>query len=141
VTASFLVAPTMFHMLPRQTAGQVMGTIFGHYYLMGMVLGLIALAATVLLGMRGGWHRSRWLTVVLLVAMVAAAGHSRYAIAPQIIEVRGQMWQAPEGSDDAGKLHAQMDRLHHLAVALNGAMLLMGLVLIGLDARREKQHD
>ncbi len=129
----------MFRLLPRESAGSVMGTIFSNYYLMGMVLGAIALAAAVGLGLRNGWGRMRLITIVMLLAMIAAAGHNRYNIAPKIIEVRGEMWQVEKGTEAAKTLRGRMDDLHHLAVGLNGAMLLVGIFLIGVESRRERK--
>lgn len=142
VAVSFLVAPTAFRLLPRESAGSVMGAVFGGYYLMGVVLGLVALAAVVALAARSRWDAGRWAAVLLLAGMIAAAAHNRWNVAPRIIDARGQLWQAQSGgADGTGALRERLDQLHHVSVMLNGAMLLMGVALIGLEARRENRLE
>lgn len=140
VSVSFLVAPTAFRLLPREAAGSVMGIVFTSYYVMGVVLGLVALACVVALALRSRWDFGRKAAVLLLLAMVAAAGHNRWNVAPKIVAVRAQLWSAPAEADTQA-LRARMDGLHHVSVMLNGAMLLMGIALIGLEARRENRLE
>jgi len=140
VLVSFVVAPTVFRNLPRQTAGEVMGKVFGGYYSLGIGLGLLALIALVLLTLRSGWSRPVIISVCLLVVMLASAGHVRYRIMPELMDVRAQVWAAADGAD-VSALRGRLDRLHHQSVRLNGAMLLIGIGLTFLAARRENQLE
>lgn len=138
VAVSFLVAPTVFGSLPRKVAGQVMGQVFSGYYVLGLVLGLIALAALVALAMSGGWSRDRVAAAVLLVLMVAGAGYARARLVPAVLEARDAVYAAPEG---APVDRARLDRLHHLSVGLNGGVLLCGLTVLVLGAVRDQRLE
>jgi len=140
VLISFVVAPTVFRNLPRQTAGEVMGKVFAGYYSLGIGLGGVALIALVLLALRCGWSKSVVISAALLVVMLASAGHVRYRLMPELLEVRAQIWSAADGVDVVS-LRSRLDSLHHQSVRLNGAMLLIGIGLTFMAARRENQLE
>ena len=48
VFVSFVVAPTVFRVLPSETAGVVMGQIFPLYSELSMVVGIVALGSSLL---------------------------------------------------------------------------------------------
>jgi uncharacterized membrane protein len=53
---SFMAAPSIFHVLPREEAGKVVADIFPKYYWQGIICGAIALLTSVVLGMRERWN-------------------------------------------------------------------------------------
>jgi Domain of unknown function (DUF4149) len=137
---SLLVPPFVFRMLPRQQAGEVMGTIFGWYYWLGIGLGLIALVAGASLARRVGWAWERVAALALLVAMVGAAGYVRLVVSPDIMAARELVYGAPD-ADSAAPHRAALDALHHRAVLVNGAVLLGGVLVMLLDALREERAE
>ena len=144
VLVSFVVAPTVFRNLPRHEAGSVMSMVFGGYYTLCIGLGLVALAAVLLLALRGAWPRHLLMSAALVLVMLAAAGHVRYSIMPELMMVRSQVWAAEAADADGAEgvaLRGQMDSLHHQSVRLNSAMLLIGIGLIFMAARRENQLE
>jgi putative copper export protein len=144
ILVSFVVAPTVFRNLPRQEAGSVMSMVFGSYYSLCIGLGLVALVAVVLLALRGGWPRHLLVSAALVLVMLAAAGHVRYSIMPELMMVRSQVWAAEAADADGAEgvaLRGRMDKLHDQSVQLNGAMLLIGIGLVFVAARREQQME
>jgi hypothetical protein len=140
VGVSLLVPPFVFRMLPRAQAGEVMGTIFGWYYWLGMGLGLVALVAGVSLARRAGWGWERAAALALLVAMVGAAGYVRLVVSPDIMAARELVYGAPD-AEAAAVPRATLDALHHRAVMVNGAILLGGALVMLLDALREHRAE
>ncbi len=137
---SLLVPPFVFRMLPRQQAGEVMGTIFGWYYWLGIGLGAIALIAGVSLARRVGWNWERVAAVVLLVVMVGAAGYVRLIVSPDIMAARELIYGAPDEAS-AAPHRATLDTLHHRSVMINGAILLGGVLVMLLDTLREHRNE
>jgi Domain of unknown function (DUF4149) len=137
---SLLVPPFVFRMLPRQQAGEIMGTIFGWYYWLGIALGAVALFAGVALARRVGWSWERVAAAVLLVAMVGAAGYVRLIVSPDIMAARELVYGAPDEAA-AAPHQATLDTLHRRAVMLNGAILLGGVLVMLLDTLREHRSE
>jgi uncharacterized membrane protein len=127
---SFVVAPSVFGAFPQEIAGQVVGVILPRYYGVGAAAGVIAFVAAVVL--RGGTAATRsWSAVALMLAlMLAATLYAGRIIEPRASALRPQLHTAPV--DPA--VRAEFDRLHRLAVQLNGAVLLVGLVSICIAA-------
>lgn len=140
VGVSLLVPPFVFRMLPREQAGDVMGTVFGYYYWLGIGLGLVALVAGVSLGRRVGWGWERGAALALLVAMVGAAGYVRLVVSPDIMAARELIYGAPD-AESAAPHRATLDTLHHRSVLLNGAILLGGALVMLLDSLREHRAE
>jgi hypothetical protein len=137
---SLLVPPFVFRMLPRQQAGEVMGTIFGWYYWLGIGLGVIALAAGIALARRAGWAWERVAALALLVVMVGAAGYVRLIVSPDIMAARELVYGAPDAGS-AAPHRATLDTLHHRSVLINGAILLGGALVMLLDVVREQRNE
>lgn len=105
---SFVGAPTTFAVLDREDAGTVVNAIFPRYYLFGIGLGLVALAAAV------GQRVLAPVDAPLLVMLGAigfglvANGSARWVLIPKM-EAAGE---------------ESFERYHRQSVLLNGATLL-----------------
>lgn len=138
IGVSLLVPPIVFGNLPRREAGQVMGTVFSAYYVLGLVLGVLALASLALLAWRTGWGRERMAAAALLGMMLAATVFLKISVVPGVFEVRDRMYLAEDAqAADAPALRAEMDRLHAMSVRLNGSVLVAGMVVLFLGGMRE----
>jgi MFS family permease len=123
---SFITAPTLFTRLPIAEAGKVVAGIFPRYYLLGSILGAIALAlAAYFAAVRGarGWWSTAAFALAIALALTLYAG---FVVRPRIDAIRTVA--EAERPDPAEK--AEFDRLHRLSVMLNGAMILLDLAAL-----------
>jgi uncharacterized membrane protein len=127
---SFVVAPAIFSTFPAVEAGRAVGAILPTYYRIGYGCGALLLVTTLLL--LGMAEMRTWLGVgaLLVAAMLAATVYAGVMIQPRAVELRPQLHDpaAPAGAKD------EFDRLHHLAVTLNGAVLLGGVAVSVITA-------
>ncbi|HLI78658.1 MAG TPA: DUF4149 domain-containing protein [Candidatus Binataceae bacterium] len=124
---SFFTAPVIFTVLSRPDAGKVVSVIFPRYYILGYVAGGIAFIIAIYLLVAGHGARGWWLASVLTIGL--ALGCTLYAgtvVRPRVDAIRTVSEQ--ENPDPATK--AEFDKLHHLSVILNGAVLMLDLVAL-----------
>lgn len=128
---SFVVAPAIFRTLPTADAGRAVGAVFPLYYRLGYVCGGALLLTTLFL-MGGAVSRTWWgVNAVLAALMLGATLYAGVVIQPRASELRPQIHDAtapPTAKEE-------FDRLHRLAVQLNGAVLLCGIVVSMITAR------
>ncbi len=137
LAVSFLVAPAVFRAAPTETAGTIMGAIFPLYYASTGVCGLLALAAAEWLRRRAAGARSWAAIVVMLTVMLAATGYAGAVVSPKARALRPALHTEPVDP----VVRATFDALHRRAVQLNGLVLLLGLVTIGVAATSMRLPD
>ena len=121
---SFVVAPGVFATLPSESAGQVVGAIFPRYYVFGIVAEGIAAAAAAFLWQAASRSRA-WAAVTLMVGlMLGTTLYAARVVHPQAQALRPMLHQP---TVEPG-VRADFDRLHHAAVRLNAAVLVLGVV-------------
>jgi uncharacterized membrane protein len=128
---SFVVAPALFAMVPQpETAGALVRLILVRLHLVGIACGVLFLAATFVTKVRN--LKTLRLLVGLMILLTAL---SQFGVMPQMERVRdavgGSIQALPPR--DAGR--AAFDRLHKFSVVLEGATLLVGMVVVGLISR------
>jgi uncharacterized protein DUF4149 len=132
---SFVVAPTVFSVLPAQeVAGAIVGRSLGALHRIGLTCGAIFLSVTLL----GPFRHSRMLRG-LVGLMLLCTAFSQFRITPQMERIRaavgGPIQALPP--KDAGR--ATFDRLHETSVILEGIVLLAGIGAIAVLSR--EAHD
>ncbi|HKM99537.1 MAG TPA: DUF4149 domain-containing protein [Candidatus Binataceae bacterium] len=123
---SFFTAPAIFTQLPIPEAGKVVGVIFPRYYLLGYIAGIIAFAlAAYFTAVKDSklWWASTAVALAIALALTVYAGA---IVRPRVDAIR---IVAEEQNPDPDR-KAEFDRLHHLSVFLNGAVLLLNLAAI-----------
>jgi uncharacterized membrane protein len=129
---SFVVAPAIFRTFPPPAleAGRVIGEIFPTYYRIGYTCGVVLLITA--LALLATAQVRTWLSVeaVVLAGMLVATLYAGMVILPRATELR------PQIHDPAAPASAiaEFDRLHHLAVVLNGAVLVGGVIISVITA-------
>ena len=122
---SFVVAPAIFGAFPAVEAGRAIGAILPTYYQIGYGCGALLLVTTLVRLSRA--EARTWLGVnaLLVAGMLGATVYAGVLIQPRAAELRPQLHDpaAPPGARD------EFDRLHHLAVTLNGVVLVGGVML------------
>ena len=125
---SFLASPSIFKVLPREQAGQVVGDIFPKYHLLGYVACAIALGS--LVGLRQlGIAQSVRTAMIFLVVMGGIQVTMGTVVGPMVVEARDAVKAAPPGPEK-DRLEKRFRRLHGVSMLLNLALLMLGLVLL-----------
>ena len=136
---AFVLAPTVFNpsILPtRQLAGNVVNRSLGILHGMAIVCGIV-FAITSMLNCRaidGAPHpfAPRHILVYLMLILTLV---SMFGISPKMQVLRGQMAVIDEvPHDDARRV--EFNRLHVWSTRVEGTVLLLGLAVLFLTARR-----
>jgi uncharacterized membrane protein len=129
---AFVLAPTLFSVLPTtKLAGDVVNVTLGKLHWIGLVSGVVFLIASLLYN----WQkyvqlRPFVLSHVFVVLMLAFTMVSQFGITPRMRELRS----SPAMLDSVGR--AEFDSLHAWSTYLEGGVLLLGIGVVGLTARR-----
>jgi hypothetical protein len=118
---SALVAPVVFKVLPIAEAGKLQAVLFPRYYLLGYICGVIGLIGSIYLC---ATRTPRVWWAMAAVALLIALGLTVYAgavVRPRVDAIRTV---SEEANPDPAR-RAEFDRLHHLSVLLNGAVMLL----------------
>jgi uncharacterized membrane protein len=136
---AFVLAPTVFHpgILPsRQLAGQVVSRSLGILHWMGLGCGLVFLVTSVV----DSQVTTGFATVfsgrnLLVLAMIVLTLVSVFAISRPMLALRNDMVFIDNVSHDDPR-RVEFNRLHEWSTRLEGTVLLLGLAVIYLTARR-----
>jgi hypothetical protein len=118
---SALVAPVVFKVLPIAEAGKLQAVLFPRYYLLGYICGMIGLIGAIYLC---ATRTPRVWWAMGAVALLIALGLTVYAgavVRPRVDAIRTV---SEEANPDPAR-RAEFDRLHHLSVLFNGAVMLL----------------
>ena len=117
---SLVTLPRLFSSLDKVEAGNVAALLFPAYYGFGLLVGAGALLAALMLG--ASLASRRWLVISgLLAAMLGAQAWAAFVIDPRMVALR------PAARAGEALALGQFGVLHGQAVALNAAVLLLGL--------------
>lgn len=126
---TFVLTPAIFAAFPRNTAGDIVGTMMPHYF--ATLLAAAALAGLLLPLLWRSWSpRVRVLVLALLVGALAAQSWVRWRLYPEILEVKSRVASfesAPEAPE-----RQRFKSLHALSMAVNLAFLADGVLLLAL---------
>ena len=134
-------APSIFKILPRQMAGDVVTDIFPKYYLIAYICGGVAIITSILSWFTG-IHSSRILylsRIIILVIMVGLAIFAGAVIRPQALEVRAQMRSLSEDSPQYRGVQTRFNKLHRQSVIINSVIFLLGFAIIFITAYNYKE--
>ena len=133
---SFSAAPSIFKVLPKQLAGDLVTDIFPKYYLISYVCGVVAIATSLLSWLTGS-HSSTMLyllRVVLLAIMLGLAIYAGAVIRPQTLEIRTELRSLTKDSPRHSELHNRFDTLHKRSVLLNSVVFLLWIAIVFITA-------
>jgi uncharacterized membrane protein len=136
---AFVVAPTVFHpgILPtRQLAGNVVNRSLGILHWMGISCGVL-FAVTSMIDSRivNGVAEPFALRHLIVYLMIILTLVSMFGVASRMLVLRNQMGlidNVPQ--DDARRV--EFNRLHVWSTRIEGTVLLLGLALLFMTARR-----
>ena len=129
---SFLAAPSIFKVLPRETAGEVVGDIFPKYWMVGYAASLLALSTLLIDAMLN--HTSPFVEIAILVAMSLLGFYAGLVIGPKARDIKAEIKK--EDGGEVEPLRRAFKRVHAVSAALNMLVLVLGLTLIYFTALR-----
>lgn len=133
---TLVVAPLLFQSLPPEEAGRAVSAIFPSYYAVGAVCAVLLL----IVDGRELWagraasqvRKSVWI-VGLMLACTLYAG---LVVLPRAADAKLRM----RGDDESATIaRAEFRSAHGLSMGLNGIVLLGGVALVALSARRRSE--
>jgi uncharacterized membrane protein len=132
---AFVLAPTAFQVLPNtHLAGNVVGRALGKLHWLAMTSGIVFLVCSLLHNrIAQGTAQVFALRHILIVFMLALTLISQFGIIPRMDALRAQVgdFAAVPLTDPA---RIQFDALHVWSTRVEGAVLLLGLVVVYLTA-------
>jgi uncharacterized membrane protein len=134
---AFVVAPSSFRVLPTtHLAGNMVGTSLGQLHWIAIVSGVVFLVSSMLYSrLTDGNAHVFAARHVLLCLMLVLTLISQFAIIPRMDVLRaslGEVSSAPVDSRD----RIRFDALHVWSTRVEGAVLLLGLVVVYLTAQQ-----
>ena len=133
---AFVLAPTAFSVLPNtHLAGNVVGRALGKLHWIGSISGIVFLVSSLLYSRftDGAAHVLAALHV-LLCLMLALTLISQFGIIPRMDALRASLGDVRSVPLDNAE-RVQFDALHLWSTRVEGAVLLLGLVVVYLTAR------
>jgi hypothetical protein len=136
---AFVLAPTVFHpgILPsRQLAGAVVGRSLGILHGVGLTCGVVFLIVSlvdshVVTGLAAPFTLRNIIVLVMIVLTLL----SIFAISKPMLALRQDMVFIDDVPRDDSR-RVEFNRLHEWSTRLEGAILVLGLAVIFLTARR-----
>ena len=130
-----VLAPTLFSVLPtRHLAGSVVNATLPKLHWMGIISGIVFLAASMTLArLTTGNAHPLAIRHLLLIVMLLLTLSSQFVISPKMAALRNSMGEIDRVplTDPA---RVAFDALHVWSTRLEGGVLLLGLIVIYLTA-------
>jgi uncharacterized membrane protein len=128
---AFVLAPTAFQVLPTtHLAGNVVGRALGKLHWIAIISGIVFLVSSMLYSrLADGTAHVFAMRHVLVFLMLALTLFSQFWIIPRMDALRAQVGDFATVTLD-NPLRVQFDALHVWSTRVEGAILLLGLVLV-----------
>lgn len=138
---SMFVAPSIFKVLTREQAGNVVSDIFPKYYLISYICGAVALVSSILLIYFWSTFSSTnsIIRIAALFIMMGLAVYAGEINRPEAHKVRTEMRSVEEGSAEYQKIHKEFRQLHRISAITNGAIFILGIALVLLNAYTNRE--
>jgi uncharacterized membrane protein len=132
---AFVLAPTAFSVLPTtHLAGNVVGRALGKLHWIGFASGIVFLISSLLYSrFTDGTAHMFAARHILLCLMLALTLISQFGIIPRMDVLRASLGEVSAAPIDNTQ-RVQFDALHIWSTRVEGAVLLLGLVVVYLTA-------
>jgi uncharacterized membrane protein len=124
---SFIAAPSIFKVLPRTTAGDLVGDIFPKYYLIGYVASLILIGTLIWLGQKNFKP-----IAVPLIIMALMTGLTYYSGMVVGTKARAIKTEIHETRDEVKKedLTRAFKKIHGISMMINVSIIVLSIVYL-----------
>ena len=138
---SMFAGPSIFKVLTREQAGNVVSDIFPKYYLVSYVCGAVALISSILLiyFLSTFSSTNSIIKIAALFIMMGLAVYAGEVNRPEAHKVRTEMRSFQESSQEYKEIHKEFKRLHRISAITNGAIFILGIALVFLSAYTNKE--
>ena len=132
---TFFVAPSIFKVLPRELAGELVSNIFPKYWALGYVAGLLSLASLLAISfIEKAFPAAR---ILLLAFMTALTFYSGMVMAPEARAAQVELKTAKEPAR-VQELKSEFRSIHMRSYAVNIAVIVSGVVFVFFTARSSR---
>ncbi len=123
---SFIAAPSIFKILPKEEAGDVVGNIFPKYYFIGYVASLVLIGTLYKLG------QGRFVIAAPMIILVIMTGLTYYSGLVVGAKVRKMKAEIRQTSDEAQKeeLGKSFKKTHSFSMILNVSIIGLSIVYL-----------
>lgn len=129
---TFFAAPSIFKILPRELAGDVVGDIFPKYWVIGYISSIVAIASLAALGvMEKSLPVAR---IILLVVMTSVTFYSGLVVAKEAVRIKAES-RVAENQAKKDELRGAFKKVHAVSASLNIFVFILGLVVLFLTSR------
>lgn len=133
---SFISARSIFKILPRELAGDLISDIFTKYYLFSYIFGGIAILSTFISWLMG-YASSGVISTIKIMILLILLCLSIYAgtiIRPNVQELRIQLRSVAEDSPNFLDLQNRFKTLHKYSVITNLVIFILGIAIVFITA-------
>lgn len=132
---SFAAAPSIFKVLPRELAGDVVADIFPKYYLVSHVCGFLLLTTLFIKKyLFESTERFINLNLVLIIVMLGLSVYAGEVLRPQASEFKAEIRTVESGSAEYKKLESRFKFIHFKSVICNIIVFIFGIAIIIINA-------
>lgn len=128
---TFFAAPTIFKVLPSESAGDLVGNIFPQYWLMGYICSFTALITLVIMSIHGKTFPR--LKIFLLALMIGTTFYSGLVVDEKAGKIKTEIRITTE-THKKEALRLEFKKIHGWAMILNMTIMILGLVFIYMTA-------
>jgi len=133
---SFISARSIFKILPRELAGDLISDMFTKYYMFSYIFGGIAVLSTFISWIVGYTSSGAisTLKILILVIMLCLSVYAGTIIRPNVQELRIQLRSVAEDSPGFPELQNRFKTLHKYSVITNLVIFILGIAIVFITA-------
>jgi len=137
---SLCAAPSIFKILPRNLAGDLVADIFPKYYLLGYVCGILFLCSLVLLMLRGyeSFSIINYLKLLLIVIMLGFSVYAGSVLRHQVSDAKTEMREQSEGTLNYRVIENRFKSLHRRSAIINVFVFVCGIAIVFINTYNYK---
>lgn len=132
---SFLAAPSIFKVLPRELAGDVVADIFNKYYYLSYICGAAALF-TLSVSIYKGYlpkNSMNLLSGALIIIMLGISVVSGTYLREKVANVKHELRETDEASEKKTNLNKKFRTLHGISAGLNLLIFVFGIAVVVIN--------
>jgi len=132
---SIAAAPSIFKVLPRELAGDVVADIFPKFYFIAYICGLLILTTIFIRKyLFESTERFINLSLILVIVMLGLSVFAGEILRPQVSEIKKEIRTVESGSEEYMKLDSRFKVIHFKSVICNIVVFIFGIAIIFINA-------